>query len=564
MKKTLFQKNRHLKTFFNSIPSAMYIVDHNLTVFDLNTVASNMIGRRSETKLRSRYGEVMQCLNDYSSVKGCGNTNFCDECVIRKMVNKARDENKMVSQDFVLKIIKDDQLEATDMKITAAPLEMEDSNYVILTLEKGRASLNTPENPGPYNLTLQESEARFKDIANNAQVWIWEVDEKGKYTYSSPVVKRILGYDQEEVLGKHFYDFFHPDEKQKLKELAFKAFEYKKSFRNFINRNIHKNGHTVVLSTSGVPVFDDNGTAVGYRGSDKDITDYYTAEKALQESEGHLRSLMDSAEGFAIYRLAYDRTSPHSLRVMYASPSLATILGIAEPMKFETWFERVHPDDLERIKKANQRAFETHHFNEEFRFYNPEKKAWRWIHAISTGFMSEADKSEYVNGILIDITDRQNAYVTLESYKKELESRADELVQMNTALNVLLSKREQDKSRLEDRITDNIEKLIFPYLERFRRRNLDSEQLDLLDIIESNLHEITAGFSSQLSSTNIGLTPTEIKIADLVRQGQKTKQIAHLLCLSPKTVESHRERIRMKLGIKNSKINLQSYLLGMK
>ena len=76
MKKTLFQKDRHLKTFFNSIPSAMYIVDHDLTVFDLNTVASNMIGQRSETKLRSRYGEVIQCLNDYRSVKGCGNTNF--------------------------------------------------------------------------------------------------------------------------------------------------------------------------------------------------------------------------------------------------------------------------------------------------------------------------------------------------------------------------------------------------------------------------------------------------------------------------------------------------------
>lgn len=420
------------------------------------------------------------------------------------------------------------------------------------------------EELGRIQTKLQESEARFKDIADNALEWIWEVDTAGKYTYSSPVVKQILGYEPEEVLGKHYFDFFHQDEKKRLAKESLKAFEQKESFRQFINRNVCKDGKTVVvLSTSGVPLFESEGTFIGYRGADTDITDRYIAEEAVRVSEEHLRSLMESASGFAIYRLVYDKASPHSLRVIFVSPSIKDILGIPESMKFETWFEYVHPGDVERMTKANQRAFETLRFDEEYRTYNPKKGEWRWIHAISTGGIDANGWNRYVNGILIDITDKRKAFERVKTHKKELENKTKYLKQMNAALNVLLKKREQDKLNFQDRIAANIDHLIFPYLSRIRKRSLKREQLALLDIIESNLNEITAAFSYQLSSKHIGLTPTEIKVANFVRQGQQTKQIAQTLCLSHKTVESHRLNIRKKLGIKNKKINLRSYLLSM-
>ena len=140
-----------------------------------------------------------------------------------------------------------------------------------------------------------------------------------------------------------------------------------------------KDGKTlVVLSTSGVPLFDAEGNFIGYRGADMDITDQYIAEKKLQVSEEHLRSLMESASGFAIYRLVYDKVSPHSLRVIFVSPSIKGIFGIPDPMKFKSWFENIHPDDVNRLTKANKRAFETNRFNEEFRTYNEKKGEWRW------------------------------------------------------------------------------------------------------------------------------------------------------------------------------------------
>jgi len=127
------------------------------------------------------------------------------------------------------------------------------------------------------------SEMRFRDISENAREWIWEVDSGGKYTFASPVIEKILGHTCEEVIGRHFYDFFHPDDRDQLKMEALEAFSNKQSFRNFINRNIHKNGSTVWLSTSGIPIID-NGELLGYRGADMDITDRKILEERLREA----------------------------------------------------------------------------------------------------------------------------------------------------------------------------------------------------------------------------------------------------------------------------------------
>ena len=417
------------------------------------------------------------------------------------------------------------------------------------------------EKLGRIKTELQESEARFRDIADNAMEWIWQVDPTGKYTYSSPVVKKILGYEPEEVLGKHFFDFFHPDEKKKLMKATTKAFEHKKSFRKFINQNLCKDGKTlVVLSTSGVPLFDAEGNFIGYRGADMDITDQYIAEKKLQVSEEHLRSLMESASGFSIYRLVYDKVSPHSLRVIFVSPSIKGIFGIPDPMKFKSWFENIHPDDVNRLTEANKRAFETNRFNEEFRTYNEKKGEWRWVQAISTGGVNKKGWNRYVNGILIDITERKVSEEALKSKERELETKANKLEDINTALNVLLEKRKVDQIELEEKIVLNVENLIKPYLEKLRQGSLDDRKKNILNIIQSNLDEIISPFTRNLSSRHYNLTPKEIQIANFIRQGTTNKEIAEILFLSVKTVEFHRDNIRKKLGIKNKKINLTSHL----
>ncbi|MBC8204275.1 PAS domain S-box protein [bacterium] len=141
-------------------------------------------------------------------------------------------------------------------------------------------------------LALRESEERFQQVSENAQEWIWEVDVDGLYTYSSPIVEKILGYDSDEIVDiKHFYDLFLPEDRENFKKMAFDVFAKRGVFREFVNRNVHKNGEIIWLSTSGIPIFDDKGNFRGYRGADTDITERKQAEEALRLSEERLKVL---------------------------------------------------------------------------------------------------------------------------------------------------------------------------------------------------------------------------------------------------------------------------------
>ncbi|MEA3431360.1 MAG: PAS domain S-box protein [candidate division WOR-3 bacterium] len=164
--------------------------------------------------------------------------------------------------------------------------------------ESRKSLLSILEDVTETQNALQKSEKRFRDVVVNTGDWIWETDEKGCYTYCSPVVKQILGYEYNEVLGKYFYDFFHPDKREKLKKSAFEVFKKKEAFKNFINQNVHKNGHTVILETSGISMLDDKGNLVGYRGVDRDITERKRMEKEVMKAQ-RLESLGLLAGGIA-------------------------------------------------------------------------------------------------------------------------------------------------------------------------------------------------------------------------------------------------------------------------
>lgn len=134
---------------------------------------------------------------------------------------------------------------------------------------------------------LRESEKRFRNIADVAGDWIWELDSEGRYTYSNYAVKNVLGYAPEEVLGKYFYGFFPPEKQEKLKEGLLKVFARKERFTTFV----HKDGHLVYVETRGIPLLSPEGKVMGYRGSDRDISESRKAERALQESEEKFKLL---------------------------------------------------------------------------------------------------------------------------------------------------------------------------------------------------------------------------------------------------------------------------------
>ncbi len=139
------------------------------------------------------------------------------------------------------------------------------------------------------------SEERFRDIAETAGDWIWEVDARGLYTFASPAVERILGYTPDEIIGrKHFYDLFSPDIRAEVKEAAFARFVAKQTIRNLVNSNLHKDGRIVILETTAVPVLDKGGLLLGYRGADTDITERRRVEEKLKAQTELLNKATDA------------------------------------------------------------------------------------------------------------------------------------------------------------------------------------------------------------------------------------------------------------------------------
>jgi len=135
----------------------------------------------------------------------------------------------------------------------------------------------------------------------------------------------------------------------------------------------------------------------------------------------------------------------------------------------------------------------------------------------------------------------------------ELHRQTEELNDLNSALRVLLKKREQDKDALEEKVLCNIKRVAVPYLEKLKQSRLNNEQVVCLNILESNLNDIVSPLVHELSSKYLDLTPSEIQVASLIKEGKRTKEIASILSLSDNTIISHRYKIRSKLGLKKRK-----------
>ena len=162
-----------------------------------------------------------------------------------------------------------------------------------------------------------------------------------------------------------------------------------------------------------------------------------------------------------------------------------------------------------------------------------------------------------------DISDFRKAMENLRMREAQLKTQSKNLEEANIALKVLLKQMEEKKNEEREHILSNVKQLVRPYLGRLKRRNLTGEEKTLVSTLEMNLEKITSPLVTRLSSAFLGLTPMEIRVANLVKEGLTNKEIADLLGTSTNTISSHRYKLRGKLGLKNKGINLRSFLLSL-
>jgi PAS domain S-box-containing protein len=400
---------------------------------------------------------------------------------------------------------------------------------------------------------LRETEQRYRALFEQAADHILVFDpETLKPVAFNQRVCDDLGYTREEIMSMTIADL---DVKDSAEVIAQRA------------KNIIDNGpqtiETLVRTKSGdIHNHWVNITAINTGGRTliqtiaRNITDRKKMEEELRLSQVRLNEAQDLAQMGSWER---DLESGK----IYPSEGLYRIFGY-EPgeVTLTSWFlnNLIHPEHRESFQEFLQNTYsDGKPANYEFCFYRKDGSL-RYAHCQTRIIKDSSGQPIRVFGTLKDITEFKLIELTLIEKEKTLKEQAESLKEVNTALKVLLDHREVERMKLEENILGNVKQLITPYMQRLKWGQLSEEQKTLLNIVESNLAHITSQFTATLSSTTIGLTPKELEIAGLVKDGMSCKEIATVMNVSENAVRFHRFNIRYKLGLNKKGVNLRSYL----
>ena len=257
-----------------------------------------------------------------------------------------------------------------------------------------------------------------------------------------------------------------------------------------------------------------------------------------------------------------DVLTPHSRTVLYHR---LQAMAVGESVSSNL--------ELEAIKKNGETEWaqiHIHHIHEKGRITS----AFVVAHSISEQKRIEETLVSHRQELKQLVDDRTSELAqTNRQLREEIEQRtadteklranSERLEELNTAMRVLLDKRNEDHLHAEELIRLNLKELIDPYLERLENSELSSRQKQLVEVIRMNLEQVVSSATPALSSKYFMFSPNELQVVNLIRSGKTTKEIARLLNLSTRTIEAHRNSIRRKLNLKHKKVNLRTYLSSM-
>jgi len=267
-------------------------------------------------------------------------------------------------------------------------------------------------------------------------------------------------------------------------------------------------------------------------------------EKELRESEARYREL---ADGVTDVFFAMDK----DLRYTYWNKASENLTGISATDAIGKSLLEIFPD-TPQTRKAEKAYLNVLSTGRPQTFVNEYELDGKDFFFEISAYPTRSGLSVFVK----DVTERIEA-------EKELEIKTKNLEEANIALKVLLRKRDEDKKDLEEKVLFNMRELALPYLEKLKVSRLNETQKAYVIALESNLNEIISPFSYTLSSRYMNFTPTEVQVANLIKQGKTSKEIAQFLNLSIRTVGFHRANIREKIGMKNKKANLRAHLISL-
>ncbi|MFA4915542.1 MAG: PAS domain S-box protein [Syntrophales bacterium] len=399
---------------------------------------------------------------------------------------------------------------------------------------------------------LRASEEKYRSLVENIGVGVSLISPKMEILTLNPLMRE-------------WFPLINPSEQP----LCYKAFNtpprdgicaYCPTYKTLLDGQVHEavsetpmGDDTKNFRIISSPVKDQDGKVIAAIEMVEDVTEKNQMKERLRESEEKYRTIFETtASGTMI--IEEDTT------ISLVNKAFVHITGYSkdEIEGKKSWTKFVHAEDLVKTKK--------YHY---LRRVNPNAAPRRYEarvvdnrghvkDVLVTASLISGTKISIVS--FVDITEQKNIEKALQKREKELEAKSRMLQEGNTALRVLVNQRNEDKKELEEKLLTNVKELVLPYVKKIKKGHLTADQLIFLNILETNLDNIISPFLRNIIIKHLNLTPKEIQITSLIKDGKTTKEIAELLDISTRAIEFHRDNIRTKLQLKNRKTNLRSYL----
>ena len=410
------------------------------------------------------------------------------------------------------------------------------------------------------NSSDQLNQQYLEAFLNNTNMPIYLKNVNYEYIFINHQFGRLAHVGPDQVLGKDDFaifsepiaQLFRSQDEEVVKSQGLIEFE----------ETILLPDGVQTFMTAKFPLFDSEGKVHAVGGVCTDITARKKAEAKLKETEEKYRGIFEHSP------LGILHINKEGI-ITASNEKLAEILGTT--VEKIIGFDLLHSIKDEKVKAATILVLSGQVSYYEGNYLSVTGSGRAHLRGVCSPISSNDGSIVAATGIIEDITKRRDTEEALQKAHNELEQRVadrtaqldrktERLMETNVALKILLEKREEDKKELEEKVMFNVEKLIHPYLEKLKMRYTDDSQKSFLNIIQSNLDEVTSSFAHKHNNYLSNLTPAQIQIANLIKQGQTTKEIASLLDLSPATIACHRQEIRKRLCLSNKKINLQAAL----
>lgn len=444
--------------------------------------------------------------------------------------------------------------------------------------------------PGISRGMHRSGEARYRQILDHVSDGVYIIDTRGHFAYLNENSIARSGLYADRYTSCHYLEMVAPEHRERARENFDRVMQgnenppYELRIRGL-------DGREHVREVKSKPLFE-NGRVVGLLGVSRDIT----ARKQAEEIIVHAKAILE--------RMVEERTEELSRQSARLEAEIGQRRIVEQKLRESETLYRTIFDNTGTAMMIVDENSTIRLVNAEFEklsgYTRPETEGrLRWTDLLSEGTLLQkaplpngrsrpaspavrhyecqaVDKYGQVRDLfatvseipgarqrivsLQDVTERKQAVETIRRREQEMAAQNVELKELNTTLKVLLKNREEDRREIEEKIIHHIQELVLPLLAKLRKRIPGARELSLIGAAESNLRAVITHSSQKLSPGLLHLTPKEIQVANLIRDGRTTKEIAEHLDVSKSAIDTHRHHIRGKLGLKKRRVNLATYL----